>query len=219
MGPPPPSDEKTWFALIGDLVASRRLSRTARAAAQRALRDLVESLDRISGDQLGSRFAITTGDEFQGLLRAPDPIPELLWAVQVERHELPIRIGVGRGALFTALRDETVGMDGPVFHAARAAIDSSRTTHGDRPVFAGFGAAEDRVLGGIAAGLSALRARWTGRQREVARLLRQGLTQSEVAAELGITPQSVHQHVVAAALAVHDELEDGLRAALGGGAP
>lgn len=211
------SSPPSWIAVIGDLVDSRRLSRAERAAAQRALRSIVARLDRISADRLGSRFAITTGDEFQGLLHGPEPIADLLWAIQVEQRELSVRVGIGRGELFTPLRDETVGMDGPVFHAAREAIEQSRAGHGDRPVFAGFGPATDRVLTGIAAGLSALRGRWTERQCDVAVLLREGRTQADVAARLKITPQSVHQHVVAAALAAHDRLEDGLRAALESG--
>jgi hypothetical protein len=214
MSPGRRETEKPWVAVIGDVVRSRRLDRSGRAAAQRALFELVAQLDAASGPQLGSRFTITTGDEFQGLLRTPEPIPELLWAIQVGRREVPIRVGIGRGALFTPLRNEAVGMDGPVFHAARDAIDASRLRHGDRPVFAGFGDGLDGILTGIAAGLSALRARWTERQLEVARSLRPGTTQIDAARALGVSPQAVHQHVASAGLHAHDELEAALGAAL-----
>src|SRR5690606_5993776 len=112
-------------------------------------------------------------------------------------------------------REETVGMDGPVFHAAREAVEASRAAHGDRPVFAGFGAAPDRVLTGIAAGISTIRGRWTDRQREGALLLREGRTQAEVAGGLGSAALWAHPLVGAAALAARDELGDGFRAALG----
>lgn len=113
-----------YWALIGDVVGSRRVADRARLQArlERVLRDL----NRGWGEALAARFALTLGDEFQALFRGPDALPA---AVERVCHGLVgtgVRFGVGWGELATPLRRRAVGMDGPCFHRARAAIESAR---------------------------------------------------------------------------------------------
>ena len=60
------------IAIIGDMVHSRALSARARSAAQTDFAKLVVLLNRRFRRTIASRFVITLGDEFQGLLREPN---------------------------------------------------------------------------------------------------------------------------------------------------
>ncbi|MBK8977284.1 MAG: hypothetical protein IPM29_15340 [Planctomycetes bacterium] len=212
---PPRSEPRRWIALIGDLVASRQLRSAARRRAQTRLHAFMQRLDALAGDALAAHFVVTAGDEFQGLLRDATPLAELLWAIQVELAPLAVRVGVGRGTLATPLREgPAIGMDGPAFHAARAAIEAAEEESAGAPVFRGFGPRGDVVLGGLARALHGWRARWTDRQRDVVLRLRAGAAQVDVTRELGISPQAVSKHAAAAGFAVHTAAEDALRAAL-----
>lgn len=203
-----------YVALIGDLVASRQLQPRDRRGTQHGLVALMRELDGIAGDDLASRFAIASGDEFQGLLRSGDALPDLLWRVRTGVGSTAIRIGIGSGGIHTDLQPEALGMDGPAFHRAREAILRSKNESRGAPMFAGFGEDLDRVLCGIAIGQHRLRSAWTERQDDVCQRLRDGRSQAEIASKLRISPQAVNAHVLAAGWSVHQALDAALRSAL-----
>jgi hypothetical protein len=114
----------TYWALIGDVVGSRRVADRARLQAR--LERLLGDLNRASGPELASRWSLTLGDEFQALFRSPHALPG---AAERLCHGLAgtgLRFGVGWGELATPLRRRAVGMDGPCFHRARAAVEAAR---------------------------------------------------------------------------------------------
>lgn len=192
---------QTLIAVLGDLVGSRELSDSDRLTAQARLRDLMTRLDAVAGDSLASRFVITAGDEFQGLVSSGSVLPSLLFEVQTFDGPCAIRLGFGRGALVTELhRDAAIGMDGPVFHRAREAIEASESESRDAPRFRGFSDLADVVLDGLGRALHDRRMDWTDRQREITVQLRRGAARKEVAAALSISPQAVAKHVARAGL-------------------
>lgn len=203
-----------YVALIGDLVGSRRLATEDRNRTQIELAELLGELDAVAGGDLASRFVITVGDEFQGLLTRAGPLPTLLNRIATAGLPARIRLGIGRGRLDTPRLPTAIGMDGPCFHRARAALEESERQRSDRTVFRGFGAALDRVLFGLAAGTDEIRDRWTPRQSAVAGALRRLRNQNAVATELGVTPQAVSKHAAAAGWTALLALEDALAAAL-----
>jgi hypothetical protein len=161
-----------------------------------------------------SKFVLTVGDEFQALINAPQMIPDLLWDIETELQDVTIRVGVGFGTLSTPVLPKAVGMDGPAFHHARAAIADAKTYKHLGGVFSGFGNWEDEVLNGFARLLWFHRSRWTPTQRITVHLLRQGLKQSEVSEKLGVSQQAVSQRGQGAGWEQYRAAEAGWRAIL-----
>lgn len=202
-------------AVIGDVVASRSLGVAQRRELQQSLERLMADLNARAQSAVLSRFIVTLGDEFQGLLARPSTLPELLWVIEEVLPKVRIRVGVGHGTLSTRLKpDAAVGMDGPVFHAAREAVSFARAENQLGGVFRGFGARQDRVLNGYARILWAVRSQWTVRQREVAVRLREDEHPREIARELGITAPAVYNRARSAQWPAFQAAADGWRAML-----
>ena len=158
-----------YVAVLGDVIASRRLAPRARARLQDDLRDQVKEFNRRWRADLTGRFALTGGDQLQCLLASPAPLWDVVHAVRHTFPEVDWIIACGRGALSTIPHPGATApeLDGPCFHAARAALDSAKAA---RRVFAvaGFGERADA----FAAYYSALYWCWTPKQRRLVAELR-----------------------------------------------
>lgn len=186
-----------YVAVITDIIGSRKLPSSQRRTLQRRLEGLIEQWNHDYSAFLAAAFVITTGDEFQALFTSTDCVVNWIWDMETNLS-VDVRIGIGRGALTTDLRPVAIGMDGPVWHSARHAIELAHANAWLGGVFNGFGESEDQILNGLARLTRRLRETMTARQKEVIGLLREGTTQTDVAHQLGITKQSVHEHVVSA---------------------
>ncbi|HET8775203.1 MAG TPA: SatD family protein [Thermoanaerobaculia bacterium] len=202
-----------WTAVIGDMVHSRALSAQKRAAAQREFTKLVTLLNRRFRAHVASRFIITLGDEFQGLLSNAEVIPELVWTIESEYRRRDVRLGFGFGKLHTPMRPVALNIDGPVLHNARSAITVARSRKLLGGVFEGFGS-YDTVLTGYAQIMRHVRQRMTERQHAIVEMLRAGHTQLEVAEKLDITKQAVSDHAIAAGSEAYRVAELGWKTAL-----
>jgi len=110
-----------YLAIIGDIVASRQLPRRQEVQGR-----LATLLRRVSQDNpaLASPYTITLGDEFQAVYRQADTLFVDIVTILQEVHPVQVRFAVGVGELATGLnRKQALGMDGPAFHRARAAIE------------------------------------------------------------------------------------------------
>jgi len=156
-----------YVALIGDVVASRRLSAGARARLQVDLRAGLEVVNRRWRRAVAARFALTLGDQFQGLLTGGEALWELTHWLRAELAQVDWVMAAGRGAIHTPLARTAPEVDGPCFHRAREALEGAK---GRRVLlaFGGFGTG----LEGFAEYYSALYWGWTPRQRRAASLLR-----------------------------------------------
>jgi len=163
-----------YFALIGDVIASRTLPAGERARLQRHLRDAIPAFNRRWRTSLAARFAITLGDEWQCLLTSVGPVLEIAGTIRATLAEVDWVIACGRGPVTTPLAKGVTApeVDGPCFHEARAALQTAKRS---RRLFAvgGFGPAEN-ALTGFASYDAALHWSWTPRQRLTAKLLRRG---------------------------------------------
>jgi hypothetical protein len=185
-----------YVAVIADMVGSRGVPRPQRRILQKQFAGLIASLNRDYRKAIASRFVITLGDEFQGLLSSAATIPDLIWRLEQDLPQREFRVGIGLGALDTPLQKYALNIDGPALHTARAAIEHAKKAKALGGVFRGFGELDD-ILSGVASLLWFQRSRWTQPQRNIANLLRQGMSQTEVAEELGIKKQVVSRQVLA----------------------
>ena len=138
-------------------------------------------------------FERTAGDEFQGVLaEADDVVDAVLELVRLGGWS----IGVGAGPVQSPLPASTRAGAGPAFLSARRAVDAAK----QRPARLAVRGAVPTDAGDAQAVLTAL-AVVVGRRSEQAweaiALVGRGRTQSEAAAELGITRQAVGQRLAA----------------------
>jgi SatD family protein len=178
-----------YVALLSDIVGSRRLPPRLRARLQDDLRQAVAEFNRRWSKHLVGRFAITGGDQLECLIDDPSLVWEIAHAVRHRFSDVDWIIAAGHGALTTTPRPQATApeLDGPCFHAARAALEIAKT---ERRVFAlaGFGPRADA----LAAYYSALYWSWTPRQRRLAGALRGlGAAPSQLSERLKIHPTAV----------------------------
>jgi hypothetical protein len=201
------------IAVIADVVQSRRYEDGERAALQTRLQKLLEGVNRRYRPTILSRFVITTGDEFQGLLSSASAIPDLLW----DMEQLPptaFRIGIGHGRLSTPLSPEAaVGMDGPVWYNARDAITLAKKGRRLGGVFIGFDA-YDMPLNGFARLLHHFRDRLIPSQRVTFSRLREVGRQAALVGSVAPTKQAVGERVKLLRWEAYREGEAGFRALL-----
>jgi len=154
-----------YVAFIADVVGSRARAPRARGALQQRLRELARELNARYRAQLAARCAVTLGDELQALFANALPVWEVAHELRLRLPDVEWVVACGRGTLSTPLHRGVTApeLDGPCFHAARAALDAAKQ---DGRVFAlgGF----DAPLDGYAHYYSALYRGWSARQRALA---------------------------------------------------
>jgi DNA-binding CsgD family transcriptional regulator len=205
--------KRPYVALIGDMVASRELEPRTRARLQTLIQATLERHNRVLDSKvLAARLQLTQGDEIQGLFRAShaarvvEVVRELSESLFQHAYPPPrVRFGIGRGALSTGALPRPWApnpalLDGPAFHLARGALERARDL--ERWVcFGGIDADHpergddhvDRALEALFAFMGAIRDDWTRRQGAISIRFREGISQTELAAVLKVSPSVVSE--------------------------
>jgi hypothetical protein len=109
------------ICVIGDIVRSRGIPDRPRFQAR--LQKTLNAVNRRRRKALVSPCTITLGDEFQAVYRSGDTLFDDFWLIRHDLYPVRIRFSLGIGELSTPVnRQRAIGMDGPAFHAARAAL-------------------------------------------------------------------------------------------------
>jgi DNA-binding CsgD family transcriptional regulator len=182
----------SYLAIVGDVVRSRELE--GRGEFQQRLRSSISRVNEEYSSSIASNFILTIGDEFQGLLRSAEKIPQILAVIRSEIHPIEQRVGIGIGKLDTELEAVAIGMDGPCFHRARDAIERAKSSGTSIEVETGGMSEPFRIYALL---YSNLRKQWTPRQKQVFDLSMIGITGKAIAQQLRITPSAVSQHLSA----------------------
>lgn len=183
----------TYLAVIGDVIGSREVQ--DRMGLQQQLKGAVDRVNRMYPKIITAGFVITIGDEFQGLLINCESVDKILADIRASVHPIELRFGLGIGGLDTPLENVALGMDGPCFHRARAAVERAE----ERQTLIEVETAN--LLPGFhvySLLYAALRQRWTMRQKQVFDLSMSGVPGKSIALRLGITASAVSQHLRAA---------------------
>lgn len=204
----------TYIALIGDMVRSRDFAGEERSQVQEDFNLFIDHLNHKYGDSLRSQFAITLGDEFQGLLEDPSIVPDIIWEAHQWQGLPGFRLGIGFGRIDTKIPPTAINLDGPAFHRARAAIQRAKSEGMMGGVFAGFGEQIDIIAYGIACLLEFHVRRRSKKQLQMIDLLRHSASQIEVANKIGLTPQAVNDSKKAAGWEAYRAGEEALRQVL-----
>jgi hypothetical protein len=203
------------ITLIADIVGSKALPR--RSVFQRRLAATLRTVSR-EHPALASPYTITLGDEFQAVYRSASQLWTDIVDILVAIHPVEARFAIGVGELTTRINpQQALGMDGPAFHRARAALTAMKQKATRLQI-----AAEDEAAWRLANHTLALISHaiesWGLKRLQVlAGLLRQRSVR-DLEATLRISKVAIYKNINAAALdeiaAICREIERALNATL-----
>jgi len=157
--------EKQYFAVIGDIIGSRNVD--DRAGLQRQLNAGLADVNRQYADQIASQY-----------LRTPEDLDRILASLRVAVHPVDLRFGIGVGGLVTPMREQAIGMDGPCFQRARAAIERAKERSTQIEVECGETHPGFEIYSLLYSGM---RRSWTERQQQIIDLSMSGMEGVEIA--------------------------------------
>lgn len=185
------------IAVIADVVASKGVAQ--RPLFQRRLAKALAQTSREAG-ALASPYTITLGDEFQAVYRTADTLFSDVFTIMAEIHPVRARFALGVGELATRINPEqALGMDGPVFHQARAALTGLKEDGGLLRI---AGANEESWrLGNRALNLVSHQAQgWAGNRLQILAGLLRDRPVREIEQGMKISRVAVYKNIRAAAL-------------------
>ena len=186
------------IVLVADIVASRKI--VERSAVQVRLSTCLKELNLKRREGLVSPYTITLGDEFQAVLNAPDRIFRDALTVLIALYPVEVRFSFSIGEISTAINTkQTVGMDGPAFHEARATIDRLRKTKSLFAVASRDGAGLMMINQSLALVSHAIR-KWPRSRLEILRGLCENRTIKQLARDLRVTDKAVYKSIDAGAI-------------------
>ncbi len=200
------------ITLIGDLINSKGVPH--RATLQRRLGEALQAASK-KNRTLASPYTLTLGDEFQAVYRQADRVVNDLLAIMAAIHPVRARFALGIGSLSTDINpQQALGMDGPAFHHARAAMVEMKANGRIFRIGAESSAASWAPANHMLAYLGSHMNSWEANRFEILRLRLAGRPAVEMAGELGISKVAIHKNIRVAALDDVAALCDDLTAAL-----
>lgn len=192
-------DEKPFIAIIGDIRNSRELD--SRKKIQDKLNETLEEINLKYQDDIESKFVITLGDEFQGLLSSGRILLHVIQDIKMQLYPVEIRFGIGIGEITTDINTEmALGADGPGYYRAREAIETIKLNEKKkRTVVSDIRLENDNekqkiLINTIFELIKVIEQDWTERQREIIwNLLQYRDGQQRTALRMGITQSAVHK--------------------------
>ena len=173
--------------------------RSRRSADSHGIK-LAERLNALPDVLISRSFEVTVGDELQGVLTLPG---HLIPVLRVIARQGGWWVGIGIGQV--EVWGESARLStGTAFVRARRAVDRAKKVAWGVAVEGAGGRRVDELDRAIALWITLLQTR-SERGWETVELRLQGLTEPEIAAQLGITQQAVNQRLRTAFLAQDEE--------------
>jgi SatD family (SatD) len=189
--------KKEYCAMIGDMNKSRQLER--RGNVQKKFQKVIEQINKEYKNEIASKFLITLGDEFQGILHSPVKSYHIVRHVQDLMDKVSFSFGIGIGTLATPVFPKAaIGMDGDCFYRARAALLQAKKEK--RELLYDFHDPASILVNAIVATLDKQWKYLNNTERSIIQLRKTGLKQLEIAQKLGITKQAVSKAIGAATI-------------------
>ena len=202
--------DNTYLAIIGDLVKSKSI--TDREAIQDKLESTLHNINERYSQVVISKFLITLGDEFQGLLRPTNLLFDIITDIVEAIEPVQIRFGVGYGSISTKINDVALGMDGPAFYEAREAMDKAHKYKGHVIIFHSPPADNSRLAVNTSLLLlSQVRNLWSDKNKLIHACIRANMNQVQIASQLGISQSAVSQMMYKSRIAEIREAEGNVK--------
>ena len=195
-----------FFAIIGYIKNSKELEN--RNAVQEDLKEILDDVNCIYAEDIASKFIITLGDEFQGLLCTGQNVIKIIETIKERIYPVELRFGIGVGEITTNINSEmAIGADGPAYYNARFAIErlkeneqKNKCALADIRIELKYSKIEKQsiLINTIFELTKAIELNWTKRQREIIwNMLKYEEGQNAVARRLGISQASVSKTLIA----------------------
>lgn len=163
-----------YIAIIADIRSSKNIKN--RDIVQEKLKATLQQINEAYGKDIASKFMITLGDEFQGLLSSGANTMHILSDIEQSMYPVQLRFGVGIGEITTKINpDMAIGADGPGYYKARAAIQYLKENESRKQVAISdtrFEVTQENqgtvsMINTILSLLTIIKSSWSDRQREV----------------------------------------------------
>lgn len=214
---------KSYIAVIGDIKCSKMLRN--RKQMQDKLKTVLCDINTIYRNDLASKFIITLGDEFQGLLCSGENVMDIISQIQNAVYPVEIRFGIGIGDITTDINSEmSIGADGPAYYKAREAIDylkrnEKRKQSGVTDIrleVQGDEQGSVMMINMVLTLMTAIRHSWSDRQQEIIwDMLKHQDGQADVAMRLKIKQPTVQKLLARGNYYEYKEALDVIKSALG----
>lgn len=215
-------NNNSYIAVIGDIRNSKKIEN--RSEVQKKLKNVLERINEKYYSDISSKFMITLGDEFQGLLCNGSNTMEILSEIERKMYPVKIRFGVGIGAITTDVNSEmSIGADGPGYYKAREAIEKLKDSEKKKQTNAAdirFEIESDNqsitmLLNTILALLTVIKDSWSERQREIIwNMLEYKDSQVDAAKRLKIKQPAVQKSLSKGKYYAYKDAMDTIRKAL-----
>ena len=158
-----------YCAVIGDIISSKTLP--DRSFIQNNLKIVLAKANKTFDEEIASLFAVTLGDELQGILKRAARVFDIIEFIQRKMHPVRLRFGIGLDEIYTEIDPEMpIGADGPAFHKARDMINDVRKKQNSllsyQPeIFFRSRQCDDELINAAAVLYRQLERSWTDKQR------------------------------------------------------
>lgn len=166
-----------YVAIIGDIIDSKKID--DRLIVQKDLNIVLDTINEKYKDFLASKFEITLGDEFQGLLKKRENIMNIIADIEMSMYPIRIRFGVGIGEISTDINYQNSSkIDGPAYYYAREMINKLNKmkykyegSQSNIMICTGdTNTTFDTLINSILSVCTALKYKWTDRQNEIIKM-------------------------------------------------
>ncbi len=208
--------ENVYIAIIGDIQDSKIIE--DRKNVQIKLEEVLEEINVQYSNDIASKFMITLGDEFQGLLLSGTNVMNIISKIERGMYPVRLRFGVGIGEITTDINPNmSIGADGPGYYRAREAIGNLKEKEKKKKTYAGdiLFKADDKnqtimdMLNTIIELMFAIKSFWSDRQREIIwNMLEYHDNQIDAAKRLKIKQPTVQKALVAGKYYAYKEAMD-----------
>jgi hypothetical protein len=195
-----------YIAIIGDIKASRNIQQ--RAELQNVLESTLNDINYKFKDHIISKFIITLGDEFQGVLAHINILFDILETINYAIFNYAqARYGIGIGNITTKIKfDAAIGADGPAYHSAREMITSiKKKEHSYKQAITkymmhsiNFKQPILQLVNSELQLISLIESSWSSKQREVVKYMRKYGNIESIANKLAINESNVTRRIAAA---------------------
>ncbi len=212
-----------YIAIIGDMKNSKEIIN--RGDVQKKLAKVLTAINKQYTKDIYSKFIITLGDEFQGLLSRGCNTMNIICEIQRYMHPIDIRFGIGIGPLATeVIREMSIGADGPAYYNAREAVNRikedekrNQTNPADIRIELEGEANQslEELINTTLSLMTGIKEFWSDRQREIiGDMLEHQDNQTDVAKRLGIKQPTVQKSLSKAKYYTYKNAKDTINKAL-----
>lgn len=190
-----------FAVLIGDIKHSRNIPN--RAQVQKQFTIVLQEINEKYVHDLASKFMITLGDSFQGLLKNKASLVKIIFEIEMAMDPIELRFGIGLGDISTEIQwENSMEIDGTAYHRARQMVEEvemkeSQYTKNETNIMLCSSKENlqmDRLLNTVFSLATALKSKWSIRQKEIIfAYYKSEENQYQAAEALGIAQSSVNK--------------------------